>query len=126
MCNISERASWGIAWYLNGELIPEIEVFRGQEYTFIVEGGNDPSNSAKYHPFYITSDPIGGYAKKSASEKALETIYAGVDASGQAKAGEWINESQLFYHVDTFNNNQYFPDKILIYFNILKIPVHNQ
>ena len=34
------HVSWGIAWYINGLLIPEIHVERGQTYTFIVEGGN--------------------------------------------------------------------------------------
>lgn len=31
--------SWGIAWWINDKLIPEIYVERGQAYTFIVEGG---------------------------------------------------------------------------------------
>lgn len=39
--------SWGIAWYINDTLIPEITVERGQTYTFIVEGGNSPNNRAK-------------------------------------------------------------------------------
>ena len=33
------QASWGIAWYINDLLIPEIYVERGQTYTFIVQGG---------------------------------------------------------------------------------------
>ena len=32
---------WGIAWYINGLLIPEIYVVRGKTYTFVVEGGDD-------------------------------------------------------------------------------------
>ena len=39
--------SWGIAWWVNEMLIPEITVERGQNYTFIVEGGNDKTNPAK-------------------------------------------------------------------------------
>jgi len=39
--------SWGIAWYINDLLIPEITVERGQTYTFIVEGGDDSSNPAR-------------------------------------------------------------------------------
>jgi len=31
--------SWGIAWYLNDLLIPEVYVERGQSYGFQVEGG---------------------------------------------------------------------------------------
>ena len=53
------RAGWGIAWYINGTLIPELIVERGKTYTFIVEGGTDPNTLAVYHPFYIT-DSIGG------------------------------------------------------------------
>lgn len=36
--------------YINGLLIPEINVVRGKTYTFVVEGGNDPDIPAKYHP----------------------------------------------------------------------------
>lgn len=34
-----EKSSLGIAWYINGKLVPEIHVERGKTYTFIVEGG---------------------------------------------------------------------------------------
>ena len=54
--------SWGIAWWINGLLIPEITVQRGTNYTFVVEGGDNPSNSASYHPLYITNNPEGGGA----------------------------------------------------------------
>jgi hypothetical protein len=36
---ITGHPSWGIAWYINDMLIPEIYVERGQTYTFVVEGG---------------------------------------------------------------------------------------
>ncbi|GBP44118.1 hypothetical protein EVAR_81439_1 [Eumeta japonica] len=39
--------SWGIAWYINDLLIPEIYVERGKNYTFYVEGGDDRTNPAK-------------------------------------------------------------------------------
>jgi len=35
----SGEVSWGIAWYINDILIPEIYVERGETYTFLVEGG---------------------------------------------------------------------------------------
>lgn len=44
---ITGLPSWGIAWYLNDLLIPELTVERGQTYTFIVEGGNDSTNPAR-------------------------------------------------------------------------------
>lgn len=43
----SGHPSWGIAWYLNDLLIPELYVQRGQTYTFLVEGGNDETNPAR-------------------------------------------------------------------------------
>lgn len=44
---------------------------RGKTYTFVVEGGHDPEVSAKYHPFYITDDPVGGYEYKTLEEKKV-------------------------------------------------------
>lgn len=70
---ITGHVGWGISWYINGLLIPEINVVRGKEYTFVVEGGFDPEVPAKYHPFYITDDPVGGYFHKTDAEKAVST-----------------------------------------------------
>ncbi len=67
-------AGWGIAWYLNGLLIPSVTVFRGTTYTFIVEGGEDPDVTARYHPFYITSDDRGGYLFKSPEDQEVQTF----------------------------------------------------
>ncbi|KAJ8933618.1 hypothetical protein NQ314_013908 [Rhamnusium bicolor] len=50
----------------------------GKSYTFVVEGGLDPEVSAKYHPFYITDDPVGGYEYKTPEEKKDIKIFAGV------------------------------------------------
>ena len=36
---ITGEVSWGVAWYINDILIPEIYVERGETYTFLVEGG---------------------------------------------------------------------------------------
>ncbi|CAD7084416.1 unnamed protein product [Hermetia illucens] len=78
---ITGHVGWGISWYINGLLIPEINVVRGKTYTFVVEGGNDPETPAKYHPFYISDDPVGGYEYKTEEEKANVRIYAGVKRS---------------------------------------------
>lgn len=69
--NISGHVGWGIAWYINGLLIPEINVVRGKTYTFVVEGGLDPEVPAKYHPLYITDDPVGGYEYKTPEERRV-------------------------------------------------------
>ncbi|KAE9527613.1 hypothetical protein AGLY_012893, partial [Aphis glycines] len=84
---ITGHVGWGISWYINGLLIPEINVVRGQTYTFVVEGGLDPEIPAKYHPFYITDDPVGGYGYKTAEERNNIRIFAGVSVS---KSGEVI------------------------------------
>lgn len=75
---ITGQASWGIAWYINDLLIPEIYVERGQTYTFIVQGGNDPTNSARYHPLYITDSSEGGFGQKTENEQRQQNVYAGV------------------------------------------------
>lgn len=47
---------------------------RGKTYTFVVEGGSNSDIPAKYHPFYITDDPIGGYEHKREEEKKVNYI----------------------------------------------------
>lgn len=46
------HVGWGISWYINGLLIPEINVVRGKTYTFVVEGGNNPDVPANYQYVY--------------------------------------------------------------------------
>ena len=58
------QSGWGIAWYLNNEIIPVLTLTRGVTYTFEVYGGDNPVQSAQYHPFYITDDPNGGYVQQ--------------------------------------------------------------
>lgn len=89
---LTKHPSWGIAWYLNDLLIPELYVERGQTYTFVVEGGDRPANPAQFHPFYITDSPEGGFAQKTDDERLLETPFAGVERDSDeyevATAGE--------------------------------------
>ncbi|CAH0777887.1 unnamed protein product, partial [Bemisia tabaci] len=75
---ITGHVGWGISWYINGLLIPVVNVVRGKTYTFVVEGGLDANTPAKYHPFYITDDPVGGYHYKTPEERAKVKIFAGV------------------------------------------------
>ncbi|KAG7297571.1 hypothetical protein JYU34_019614 [Plutella xylostella] len=84
---ITGHVGWGISWYINGLLIPEINVVRGRKYTFVVEGGSNPDVPARYHPFYITNDPVGGYFHRSQEERKGVEIYAGVR---QTRTGELI------------------------------------
>ncbi|XP_029042533.1 protein Skeletor, isoforms B/C isoform X1 [Osmia bicornis bicornis] len=95
---LTGQPGWGIAWYINDKLIPEITVERGQTYTFIVEGGNNPTNPARYHPFYITDSPEGGFGQKTEEQQRAQRVFAGVkyDADGNpypSAAGrycEWV------------------------------------
>lgn len=80
---ITGRVGWGIAWYINGLLIPEIHVVRGKTYTFVIEGGLDPNQPAAYHPFYISDDAEGGFQHKSLAEQNKVKIMAGVKREGR-------------------------------------------
>ena len=67
------QAGWGIAWYINGTLIPELIVERNKTYTFIIEGGTDPNSLAVYHPFYITDSIVGGRLQNMQQEQEVCT-----------------------------------------------------
>ncbi|XP_043677738.1 protein Skeletor, isoforms B/C isoform X1 [Vespula pensylvanica] len=98
---ITGEPSWGIAWYINDLLIPKITVERGRSYTFIVEGGNDPVNPARYHPFYITDSPEGGFGQKTESQQRQQRVFAGVGYDNEGypfptAAGrycEWVHKT---------------------------------
>jgi DOMON domain len=48
------RVGWGISWYINGLILPEIVLHRGTTYRFLVNGGDDKTQTSQYHPLYIT------------------------------------------------------------------------
>lgn len=72
--SVAGHVGWGISWFVNGLLIPEIYLVRGKTYTFVVEGGQDPERPARYHPFYITDDPEGGYNFKTPAERSVSIV----------------------------------------------------
>jgi hypothetical protein len=45
----------------------------------LVHLGNDQSNSARYHPFYITDNIEGGYGQKADAQQREQRVYAGVE-----------------------------------------------
>lgn len=51
---------------------------RRQTYIFVVEGGNDRTNPARYHPFYITDSSEGGFGQKSEAEQKKQRVFGGV------------------------------------------------
>lgn len=87
---ITGQSGWGISWWINNELIPVLHVERGKTYKFIVEGGADKSNPARYHPFYITDSSKGGGSKEDAASlgKPGNRLFAGVVLDAQGKVDE--------------------------------------
>ncbi|XP_065351626.1 protein Skeletor, isoforms B/C-like isoform X2 [Cloeon dipterum] len=83
---ITGHVGWGISWFINGLLIPEINVVRGKSYTFVVEGGDNIDIPARYHPFYITDDAVGGYEHKTSEEKKAIKVFAGVKFDKRGRA----------------------------------------
>ncbi len=71
--------SVGLAWYINGYMTPELYLRRGLTYAFRVEGGNDPYKPEHYHPFVISSDPLGGYERLTEAQRGAVRILAGVE-----------------------------------------------
>ena len=92
---ITGHVGWGIAWYINGLLIPEIYVVRGKTYTFVVEGGDDKEFPAGYHPFYITDDPEGGYEFKSERERRRSRVRTRQKAANIVKKKSILRFSDL-------------------------------
>ena len=84
---ITGQPSWGIAWYINGYLIPRLVLRRGTTYTFRVSGGINPEFDAEYHPFYLTDGMAGGYLQKTPSARAMETVYGGIEITGRDADG---------------------------------------
>ncbi|CAG7836850.1 unnamed protein product [Allacma fusca] len=106
---ITGQVGWGISWYINGLLVPEIYVVRGKTYTFVVEGGNDPEVPANYHPFYITDDSQGGYQHKPNAEKRNVRVFAGVgvDSKGETiptATGRLCRWAEGEHSADTFGS----------------------
>lgn len=93
---ITGQISWGIAWYINDLLAPVIEMKRGTTYTITAYGGNDASNGAEYHPFYITTSPFGGYQQINATERAKETVYAGIENIVYGDGGSVLSYTSPF------------------------------
>lgn len=83
--SITGRASWGYAFYVNGLLIPEIYLARGETYDFIINTGDNENVPSDYHPVYFATDPDGGYVGKDPVEKQQIRVLAGINASGKPK-----------------------------------------
>ena len=71
---------------------------RGQNYTFIVEGGDDPEQPSNYHPFYITSSISGGRLRNTVEQQEVR------DLEGR-REGERGRERNLLIHTDVQNTS---------------------
>nr|XP_018911611.1 PREDICTED: protein Skeletor, isoforms B/C [Bemisia tabaci] len=75
---ITGNPSSGLAWYINGDLIPELWMQRGLTYAFIVHGGNDPHSPEFYNPLIITDEPHGGFDRLKEEEQKNVRVLAGI------------------------------------------------
>jgi len=76
-------------------------VERGQTYTFVVEGGNDRTNPAHYHPFYITDSSEGGFGQKSEAEQKKQRVFGGVNYDSDGYPYPTAGESLVYLVVMT-------------------------
>ncbi|KAF9811082.1 hypothetical protein SFRURICE_012481 [Spodoptera frugiperda] len=72
------RHSPPLAWYVNGQLAPDLQLRRGLQYVFKVYGGNDPHSATEYHPLIVTAEPLGGLERLSEPAQRQARVLAGV------------------------------------------------
>ncbi|XP_026827952.1 uncharacterized protein LOC105278994 isoform X2 [Ooceraea biroi] len=82
---ITGKPSVGLAWYIEGTLIPELYLRRGLTYNFRVHGGNNPHSAELYHPLIITDDPHGGYDTLSDLAQSKIRVLAGVELTRRGR-----------------------------------------
>jgi len=82
-------------------------VEREQTYTFVIEGGNDRTNPARYHPFYITDSSEGGFGQKSEEEQKKQRVFGGVNYDSEGypypTAGELLVDLIIMAKVQMTN-----------------------
>lgn len=94
--------SVGLAWYIEGALIPELYLRRGLTYSFRVHGGNNPHSANLYHPLIITDEPHGGYDTLSDLAQSKVRVLAGVELTRRGRprptAGRYTREKKLWIY----------------------------
>lgn len=75
----------GLAWYIEGALIPELYLRRGLTYSFRVHGGNNPHSANLYHPLIITDEPHGGYDTLSDLAQSKIRVLAGIELTRRGR-----------------------------------------
>ena len=114
---ITNSEGWGIAWYLNGMLIPEVYVKRGTTVKFYVNGGDTPAQTSSYHPFYITDSATGGILGiVGGGAMVTETVYAGIDVTGNSvtnpTVGKYCNWDESTGNGDAFTTFTAYKDSL--------------
>ena len=79
--SVTGMPSNGLAWYINGLLIPEIWMKRGFTYAIRIYGGNNPHSAEYYNPLIITDEPHGGVERLSEAAQRRIRVLAGVQYS---------------------------------------------
>ncbi|XP_013165780.1 PREDICTED: protein Skeletor, isoforms B/C [Papilio xuthus] len=88
------RGLWGreprvaaphLAWYVNGQLAPDLQLRRGLHYTFKVSGGNEPHSAALYHPLVVTAEPHGGLERLDDAAQRAVRVLAGARPTRRAR-----------------------------------------
>ncbi|XP_029163998.1 uncharacterized protein LOC114935347 isoform X2 [Nylanderia fulva] len=82
---ITGKPSVGLAWYIEGALIPELYLRRGLTYSFRVHGGNNPHSADLYHPLIITDEPHGGYDTLSDLAQSKIRVLAGIELTRRGR-----------------------------------------
>lgn len=76
---LTGHVSNGLAWYINGFLVPELWLRRGLTYEFKVRGGNNPHSPEYYHPLVITDEQRGGFDRLTEAKQNEIRVLAGVE-----------------------------------------------
>ncbi|XP_068625732.1 protein Skeletor, isoforms B/C [Battus philenor] len=73
------------AWYVNGQLAPDLQLRRGLHYTFKVSGGNEPHSATLYHPLVVTTEPHGGLERLPDAAQREVRVLAGARTTRRAR-----------------------------------------
>lgn len=120
----------GLAWYIEGALIPELYLRRGLTYSFRVHGGNNPHSADLYHPLIITDEPHGGYDTLSDLAQSEIRVLAGIELTRRGRprptAGWWTSHSLTPFLIQITNYVNFTFIRIL-YFSVgpLCLSKHN-
>lgn len=106
-----------LAWYVNGQLAPDLQLRRGLTYSFKVShahrpplpvgvvsksfityhrqvfGGNDPHSANEYHPLIVTAEPTGGLERLSEAAQRAARVLAGVHYTRRGRLAPTAGQS---------------------------------